>query len=491
MSLFQTETLERYTPEPWQLEDIDYMCDRPYSANWSEMGTYKTSTGLWLAEKVTQEVQRAERPHVLLVTSKGGKGTFFDAVPKCLPGWSFYNLETQRAQEVALGELWEVDPAEALEPHKFRSPIVVLTHYDVFSRKTDMRNRLLRTRWDFALVDESHRLKNEKTTWRQFMMRIRAKYKHTMTGTGFVNNPAEMWGLLNWLDKEEWPGYWNFRETYCHEYINNSGYREIIGIKPWMVEEFRTLRASLGPRRMMAEVHKNVKHPIEEFREVELNMTQRRMFKEIKAYLSTLDQAGEPLRSPNVLSQLNRLRQICVATPKVIERGIDPTTGKPFTKIELEEPSSKLDEVMGIIEEIDPDKKIVVFSNFKDPLRLLEQRLDTKQISYLHMEQKHSDSDRYRMWHDIFPHENHRVFMSTLSLGGESINLTPAQYLIMLDRSWSPKDMMQAIGRIYRPGQKNVPCIIYIDASRTTDQYVKTKLDTKQGWFQEIFGEDA
>lgn len=490
MSLFQTESLERYSMEPWQYEDIDYMCDRPYSANWSEMGTYKTSTGLWLMDKVVREVQKVDRPHCLIITSKGGKGTYFDAMPKCLPEWTLYNVETQRVQEYAIENLWDVDPSEALEPHRFRPPIAVLTHYDVFSRKTDMRNRLLRNRWNFIITDEAHRLKNEKTTWRQFMMRLKATYRHVMTGTGFVNNPAEMWGLLNWLDKARWPGYWNFRETYCQEYINNAGYREIIGIKPWMVDEFRELRQELGPRRMMAEVHKGIDHPIESFREVELNKTQRRMFAEIKAYLSTLDQQGETLRSPNVLSQLNRLRQICVATPKVVGRGFNQTTQKPWTEIELEEPSSKLDQVMDILEEIDPDKLCVVFSNFKDPLKLLEKRLEKKEISYLHMEQKHSDADRYRMWHDIFPQRQHRVFMSTLSLGGESINLTPAQYLIMLDRSWSPKDMMQAIGRVYRPGQTEVPNIIYIDANRTTDQYVKTKLDTKAGWFQEIFGED-
>jgi SNF2 family DNA or RNA helicase len=99
-----------------------------------------------------------------------------------------------------------------------------------------------------------------------------------------------------------------------------------------------------------------------------------------------------------------------------------------------------------------------------------------------------SESQRYKMWHDTFPKKEHKVFLSTLALGGESINLTPAQYLIFLDRSWSPKDMMQGIGRVYRPGQVAVPEIIYINARKTVDQYVEKKLTKKQGWFNDIFG---
>lgn len=81
------------------------------------------------------------------------------------------------------------------------------------------------------------------------------------------------------------------------------------------------------------------------------------------------------------------------------------------------------------------------------------------------------------------------MFLSTLALGGESINLSCAQYLIFLDRSWSPRDMMQGIGRVYRPGQEGAVEVIYINAKATTDSYVLSKLTTKKKWFDEIFDE--
>lgn len=78
--------------------------------------------------------------------------------------------------------------------------------------------------------------------------------------------------------------------------------------------------------------------------------------------------------------------------------------------------------------------------------------------------------------------------MSTLQLGSESINLTSARHIIFLDRSWSPKDNSQGIGRVRRPGQEGQPIVINIEAEDTTDQLLEDKNVRKQGWFNEIFG---
>ena len=49
--------------------------------------------------------------------------------------------------------------------------------------------------------------------------------------------------------------------------------------------------------------------------------------------------------------------------------------------------------------------------------------------------------------------------------------------------------MMQAVGRVYRPGQEGAVEVIHINARNTTDSYVKGKLDIKGKWFDEIFGD--
>lgn len=484
---------EKFEVTDWQEHDLRYLAPMPYSANWSEMGTYKTSTGLWL-------LQRKKVKNVLLITSKVGKGPYYSDFYKCLPEeWQLYDLGIHTVKQRIEGyeKKVELDMLLHFEPKR---PRVFLAHYDVFTKRANLvsseRNnggmgivdKLQKFVWDSIWIDEAHRIKNKDTQWTRAIKRIKTKHKHIMTGTGFVNNPAEIWSLLNFLNKGEWSSYWAFRNYYCDQIVDTRGYRIIRGILPHRVEEFRALRKSLGPRHLMHVVHKDIDHPIEEIREVELNQAQRRMYLDIKATLQTLDQKGETLQSPNVLSQLNRLRQISVATPEVTDRRFDTKQNRMVHDVTLVEPSSKLDQVMDILAELDEGQKVVIFSNFKDPLTLLGKRLDKKGIPFIHMEERHSDAQRYHLWHDLFPNGDHKVFMSTLALGGESINLTCAQYLIFLDRSWSPAQMKQAIGRVYRPGQKGAVVLVYINAKKTVDSYVKSKLDTKGKWFDEIFG---
>jgi SNF2 family DNA or RNA helicase len=358
-----------------------------------------------------------------------------------------------------------------------------------------MLNLLGSVEWDFAIVDEAHRIKNRKAQWTRNIKKLRIDRKHIMTGTGFINDPSEMWSLLNFLAPKIFRSYHGFRREYCDEIIVG-GFPKVIGVRPDKVEQFRDLRKEVGVRREMAVVHSSISEPIFTAREVDLNPTQRKMYDEIKRELATLDQQGAPIHSPNVLSQLNRLRQICVATPELVRSYYDPKQERRVQEIRLVEPSSKLDEVESILEELRWDaeskQQVVVFSNFKDPIELLKARFDKKPdlYPYIHMKVEDNDAERYRKWHDEFPKRNHRVFMSTLQLGGESINLTPASYCIFLDRSWSPKDNMQAVGRVYRPGQKRAVEVIHINARKTTDQRIERSTNEKMGWFKQIFGED-
>jgi SNF2 family DNA or RNA helicase len=490
---------EKFKARVWQERDLNFLAPMPSSANWSQMGCFKTSTALWL-------MQRKKVKNAMIITSKVGKGSYFSDFYKCLPtSWKLFNLNIHDITLRVNDYEEKMDMEDVLDTIKtgfHNTPMVILAHYDVFttaannsSRKRaeggpGLLDKLRKINWDMILIDECHRMKNPNAQWTTNIKKFKAKNRHVMSGTAFVNNPAEIWSILNFLDPIKWSSYWQFRGHFCDEYVAPNGYRVMRGIKQGRVNEFRDLRKLLGPRHTMAEVHRGITKPIDTAHEVDLNPTQRRMFNEIKSTLSTLDQKGDSLTSPNVLSQLNRLRQITVATPDVKSSAYNSQQNRLVTEVKLIEPSSKLDVVMGILDELDsPEEKVVVFSNFRDPLDILKARLEKKKIGFVHLEQKHNENERYRLWHDEFRKPEKKVFLSTLSLGGESINLTCAQYLIFLDRSWSPKDMLQAIGRVYRPGQEGAVEVIHINAKNTTDAYVTSRLVIKEKWFNEIFGD--
>lgn len=501
----------KFKMHDFQREDIAYLAESNSSANWSEMGAMKTTTAEWLWN---QKLAHIPNPRVLVITTKTGKGTYYESLGEVLPEWDVFTVGTKRFQMV-LGSKVAPLPVDLPDPLYFR-PVVVVAHYHCFTDRACkpqhvkdpetglpiLRDdglyemvlpkcyKLTQMHWDMIIVDEAHRMKNPDSQWTRNIKKLKAEYKHIMTGTGFVNNPSEIWSLLNFLFPKVYTSYWNFAEHYC-EFDDWSGYRRIVGIKPDREDEFRELVKKVGVRRTMLECFPNIKEPIETAVSISLNKKQRQMYDEMKEYLATLDAKGEPLHSPTVLSMLNRLRQICVATPEVIGEEYDPILERRVVKVKLVEPSSKLDAVMEIIDglEWDAERKdqLVVFSNFKDPLELLQRRLEKAKIPYLRLLPAMNEKQRYELWHDIWPKKEHQVFLCTLQVGSESINLTAANRAVFLDQSWSPATNKQARGRIYRPGQGDVAQFIYVRAENTVDSYVLQKNMMKDNWFKQIF----
>jgi hypothetical protein len=494
---------DKYEPSDWQEEDLKFLENRDYSANWGEMGTRKTTTGLWLADKKIKTVTGNINPIILIVTTRSGKGTYFDAIPKCFDGYRVFDIDSNGADELEFLDndilRFGMKPVEFWDRTKATNlvtPAIMLAHYHVFLNKGKMLPFLRKLEYAMIIVDEAHRIKEKDNQWTRNIKGLNCYtgYKHVMTGTGFINRPQELWSLLNFLDPKLFSSYNAFRKTFCDEFTNPAtGYSFIRGVKPERLEQFRGMRKALGPRRLLRETNPEIGLPVFTPLPVELNAQQRKMYNEIKTQLRAMDQVGSELYVVNILSMLSRLRQICVATPEVVADYYDEVEDRRVQKIKLVEPSSKLDAFMELLESLewdDEDKnQVVVFSCFKDPLELLQTRLEKRDIPYLWMKESHDDAERYEMWHNTWPKKEHRVFMCTLQLGSESINLSSAKYCVFLDRSWSPKDNNQGVSRVYRPGQTETAQVIHINAMKTTDQRVEKVNEIKQGWFTEVFGE--
>jgi SNF2 family DNA or RNA helicase len=544
-------------PEDWQLEDMELMYKSAvkygYMANWSEMGCKKTSTGLWIIQRLwkqhwssrenpAQESEWDERqPNVWVCTTRSGKGTFFNLAPHILEGWYIFNITAQGIFMLEDGKQHKLKLDKV--PEYFDMPTLVVTHFHQFSKSNmgqflevdgipvenpdgsiamkpwTAADHFVKREWDLCWLDEAHRIKDKDTKWTIVLKRSKDHIRTDTTGTGFINRPDEVWSLLDHMIKsvdarnidydddpvkKEIGGFFDFRDDFCL-IDDDEGYEKVYGIKPERKDDFRAMVRKFGPRRTLTEVMPHIKEPIFVAHPVDLNPTQRKMYDEIKTMLQMLDQKGTPINAPNVLALFTRLRGICAATPEVVEEWYDEKAERVRQKIKLVEPSSKVDALMEILDGLEWDEErkdpVVIFSNFTGTLDLIQARFERANLAalemgfppeypYLWMKEEHSDQRRYEMWHDLFPTLEYRIFMSTLQLGGESITLTPAKHVIFIDRSWSPKDNMQGIGRIRRPGQEGQPIVININAANTIDGYIKGINDLKQGWFSEIFGEE-
>jgi SNF2 family DNA or RNA helicase len=230
-SAFHEIERKTYEPADFQVEDLEFlkerMLDEGNSANWSEMGAYKTTTVEWLIGAVKKALGDDHPMRVLIVTTKSGKGTYFQTLPHVLPEFTVLNANSTRINLLVNGVEFKYSWPE------FDTPTVVIAHYNLFTQrkkkdptkvlKETVLDKILDTKWDFVVLDEAHRIKSKDTGWTKNIKKLKSTFRHVMTGTGFINDPSEIWSLLNFLDKRTFTSYWKFREVFAKKRLRTKG----------------------------------------------------------------------------------------------------------------------------------------------------------------------------------------------------------------------------------------------------------------------------
>ena len=73
---------------------------------------------------------------------------------------------------------------------------------------------LLKFRWEYLIVDEAHKLKNEESQISQRLRQLDSRYRLLLTGTPLQNNLHELWSLLNFLLPEIFSSSADFDEWF-------------------------------------------------------------------------------------------------------------------------------------------------------------------------------------------------------------------------------------------------------------------------------------
>lgn len=57
----------------------------------------------------------------------------------------------------------------------------------------------MKFKWEYLIVDEAHKIKNEESQISQKLRQLHSRYRLLLTGTPLQNNLHELWSLLNFL----------------------------------------------------------------------------------------------------------------------------------------------------------------------------------------------------------------------------------------------------------------------------------------------------
>ncbi|PGH06322.1 hypothetical protein AJ79_06565 [Helicocarpus griseus UAMH5409] len=130
---------------------------------------------------------------------------------------------------------------------------------------------------------------------------------------------------------------------------------------------------------------------------------------------------------------------------------------------------------------MDKGHKILIFSQFKTQLDLLQDyAVHLRSWHCCRIDGAVSQADRQAQIQAFNTDPDYRIFLLSTRAGGQGINLTAADTVILFDSDWNPQQDLQAQDRAHRIGQTK-PVIVYRLATRgTVEQTLLEKADSKR-----------
>jgi SNF2 family DNA or RNA helicase len=336
-----------------------------------------------------------------------------------------------------------------------------------------------------VILDEAHRIKNKDAQRTKAAKHLGIRLATDMTGSPVPNKPQDLWSLLNHLYPKQFNSYWAFVKRYMD--IDYSGPYIQIGApnKHWYEDRTKLLEDFVSIIEDKDLPHLGITKPTYTTLTCTLSGKQRTAYKAMeKDMLAWVeDHLGDesPLAVNAVIAQLIRLQQFAIGY--MVQTGTNKEGG-PIFKMDL--PAAKLELIKEFIS--DTDETFVIFSQFSQPLELLEKMLPDDVALYTGRNVKTRDANLER-----FKNGYQKVIAMTYGTGGEGIDGLQhvCRNIIQIDKAWAPSANDQAIGRIRRYGQTKPVNVYLIEAEDTIDEVRNSNVTYKGKINRKMLGLDG
>jgi superfamily II DNA or RNA helicase len=325
--------------------------------------------------------------------------------------------------------------------------------------------------WAALVLDEAQFVKNHQSKGYQNARRLAADFKLALTGTPLENNLMELWALLSIAAPGLFPSPKHFTDFY-QKPIEKEADRDKLA-------QLRQRVRPLMLRRTKEQVVTELPPKIEQIIELELEPEHRKIYdtylqRERQRVLGLLGDMDK--NRFMIFKSLTTLRMLSLAPQLVDEK----YRSAPSTK--LKALSSQLQEI------ISEDHRVLVFSQFTSFLKMVQNELTTVGIPYCYLDG--STRNRGDLLKE-FKSSNTPVFLISLKAGGFGLNLTEADYCILLDPWWNPAVENQAVDRAHRIGQTKQVIVYRMVSKDTIEEKVMALKAKKSKLFSSMLDDNA
>ncbi|XP_059621153.1 chromatin-remodeling complex ATPase chain Iswi-like [Phlebotomus argentipes] len=343
---------------------------------------------------------------------------------------------------------------------------VCITSYEMCIREKSVFKKF---NWRYMVIDEAHRIKNEKSKLSEILREFKTANRLLLTGTPLQNNLHELWSLLNFL----LPDVFNSADDFDSWFNTN----QCLGDDS-LVSRLHAVLKPFLLRRLKSEVEKRLKPKKELKIFVGLSKMQREWYTRILMKdIDIVNGAGkiEKMRLQNILMQLRK----CTNHPYLFD-GAEP--GPPYTTDEhLVNNCGKLTIMDKLLPRLqDQGSRVLIFSQMTRMLDILEDYCLWRQYQYCRLDGQTPHEDRHRQIQEYNAKNSSKfIFMLSTRAGGLGINLATADVVIIYDSDWNPQMDLQAMDRAHRIGQKKQVRVFRFITENTVEEKIVERAEIK------------
>ncbi|MGI6038128.1 MAG: DEAD/DEAH box helicase [Limnochordia bacterium] len=345
------------------------------------------------------------------------------------------------------------------------------------AKRSPHREIILQQDYDLLIVDEAHKLKNERSQNWQLVNGIKKKYCLLLTATPVQNDLKELFNLINLLRPGQLGTYRQFKKNYVADKR-----------KPKNTTQLRPLLDQIMIRNRRGSQGIKLPKRIVENYVVELTPPERELYDQVTDYVR--NEFRRRLQwGQNPLPLITLQREVCssaYAAACTLEK-LKGDEEERNRLIELAAQVGKgsklqlLEELAGRI-----DEKIIIFTEYRATQIYLRHHLEQAGFTTVGFDGGLSPG-RKEWIRNLF--QNHAQIMVSTECGGEGINFQFCHHLVNYDLPWNPMRLEQRIGRLHRLGQRHDVKIYNLVTAGTIEEHILYLLHEKIGMFEMVIGE--
>ncbi|AQX53768.1 DEAD/DEAH box helicase [Priestia flexa] len=357
---------------------------------------------------------------------------------------------------------------------------VVVSSIDT-AKRSPHREIVLEQDYDLIIIDEAHKLKNNKTKNYEFVQSLKKKFCLLLTATPIQNRVEEIFNLVSLLK----PGHLGNKDYFADLFsakkrsVQNDEYLKELVNKVMI----RNRRQDTG-----IEWTKRIVQTIP----VEFSSEERELYDQITSFKQHSNLPSSSFAILTLQREACSSREAVFMTLKsMLERQEDENSEKAtqmlkplLEKVQTVPQNAKAEKVIELIQQI--NDKVIIFTEYRATQLYLQWYL--KQHGITSVPFRGGFKRGKKDWMKQLFESHAQVFIAT-EAGGEGINLQFCHHIINYDLPWNPMRLEQRIGRVHRLGQQHDVHIYNLAIENTVEEHILKLLYEKINLFERVVGE--